>query len=92
MKNERKCNNKLPNIFISKIRDKYLFDHCENVIEYVGIDIYDGKVADSAENNKRGKILKNFNSMETNDFFLMSFLLTFHFKKIDLKKFLIIQL
>ena len=38
---------------------------------------------------KYKKILKNFNSMETNDFFLMSFLLTFHFKKIDLKKYYI---
>ena len=30
----------------SKKPYKYLFDHCENVIEYVGIDVYDGKFVD----------------------------------------------
>tara|TARA_B100001175_G_scaffold306432_1_gene304541 strand:+ start:24 stop:653 length:630 start_codon:yes stop_codon:yes gene_type:complete len=77
-------NKKFPNakfLFIDPVRGK------NKLINKLMINLDRGKYIRSKQKYK--KILKNFNSMETNDFFLMSFLLIFHFKKIDLKKYYI---
>ena len=77
-------NKKFPNakfLLVDPIKGKNKF------INKIMITLDRGKYIRTKQKYK--KILKNFNSMETNDFFLMSFLLTFHFKKIDLKKYYI---
>jgi len=77
-------NKKFPNakfLFIDPVRGE------NKLINKLMITLDRGKYIRTKQKYK--KILKNFNSMETNDFFLMSFLLTFHFKKIDLKKYYI---
>ena len=77
-------NKKFPNakfLFIDTIRGK------NKLINKFMINLDRGKYIRTKQKYK--KILKNFKSMETNDFFLMSFLLIFHFKQIDLKKYYI---
>ena len=77
-------NKKFPNakfLFIDPIRGK------NKLINKFMINLDRGKYIRTKQKYK--KILKNFKSMETNDFFLMSFLLIFHFKQIDLKKYYI---
>ena len=77
-------NKKFPNakfLFIDPVRGE------NKLINKLMITLDRGKYIRTKQKYK--KILKNFKSMETNDFFLMSFLLIFHFKKIDLKKYYI---
>jgi len=77
-------NKKFPNakfLLIDPIKGK------NKLINKLMITLDRGKYIRTKQKYK--KVLKNFNSMETNDFFLMSFLLIFHFKKIDLKKYYI---
>ena len=68
-------------LFIDPLRGK------NKLINKLMINLDRGKYIRTKQKYK--KILKNFNSMETNDFFIMSFLLIFHFKQIDLKKYYI---
>ena len=77
-------NKKFPNakfLFIDPVRGE------NKLINKLMITLDRGKYIRTKQKYK--KILKNFKSMETNDFFLMSFLLIFHFKQIDLKKYYI---
>ena len=77
-------NKNFPNakfLFIDPLRGENKF------INKLMINLDRGKYIRTKKKYK--KILKNFSRMETNDFFIMSFLLIFHFKKINLKKYYI---
>ncbi len=77
-------NKKFPNakfLFIDPVRGE------NKLINKLMITLDRGKYIRTKQKYK--KILKNFKSMETNAFFLMSFLHIFHFKQIDLKKYYI---
>ena len=72
-------NKKFPNakfLFIDPVRGE------NKLINKLMITLDRGKYIRTKQKYK--KILKNFNSMETNDFFIMSFLLIFHFKQAHL--------